>query len=539
MADDLTQGVLAELGLDKDVRDPARKFAQQRVQAANSGNFAGAAAVGRQLGRGIGQGAVPLAGGLLGMAGKVIPGLEGKGFRQGATDMQDAAHARMLGTSVQELRAREATQQAIQNIKPPKTGDPIKDQQAALKEIIKVANTNGDSNTALKAMQKLTMLEAQDLAMSKAERSDREGAREERLNKETDSAGRTVIMQGDDIEGAHSKAVYDEATGKWKVMRPDGTVQEGVDGLELTFVDPALKAKQRDRFFETPEGALKNALSVNFLTGKTGEGKRNAVASMAEQAGIVGDMTNMLMDMYDPRIAFSDAATVATGADRVITFVDTLANVFTRGQGDPDNKTSWGGKAVSSTKQYELATSPSILEGYAKGLGTSVEELMPAHVRGDTQKMQAFQANVMRLAYLDARLQEPSNRGLSDNDIHNALQRIGVGSPDPMVFVHNQLETLSRLENKMQNLGVELAGTSQVSKGQLIDHIYPPEFRAQVNDQLFDTRSQLTEFSRAYQGAAAAPPPPTESLEDMKARLARLEAEAAADASLQGLEVSE
>ncbi|NIV40577.1 MAG: hypothetical protein GWN58_67625, partial [Anaerolineae bacterium] len=83
-----------------------------------------------------------------GMAGKYIPGIEGKSFKEGARDMEDAAHARMLGTTVPQLRAREATQKAAQNIKSPSTGDPIKDQMGTLKEIIKVANQNGDSDTA-------------------------------------------------------------------------------------------------------------------------------------------------------------------------------------------------------------------------------------------------------------------------------------------------------------------------------------------------------------------------------------------------------
>lgn len=535
MANDTTQGILAELGLGANPRTAVRDFARSRVQAANSSAFSGAAAAGRQLGRGIGQGAVPLAGGLLGLAGKYVPGIEGKSFSDGARDMEDAAHARMLGMDVPTLRAREATQKAVQNIKPVQTGDPIQDQLAALKEIVKIANTNGDSDTALKAMQKLTQLEAQDLAMSKAEREDKQGAREERIRDEADTTGRTVIMQGDEIDGAHSKAMYDPDTGKWKVIRPDGSVQEGVDGLELTFVDPAKKAAQRDRFFETQEGAMKNALSLNFLTGKTGEGKRNAVSGFAEQADIVSNMTDMLVAMYDPRVAFADAAAVAGGADRVITFVDTLANVF--GRSGDDTKTTYNGKGVSTQKQYEVATDPSHLERYATSVGKSIEQLVPAHIRGDTQAMQLFQAQVMRLAYLDARLQEPSNRGLSDNDIQNALKRIGIGSPDPMVFVSNQLTTIDRLQNQMGNLGVEFAPTSQVTKSQLRDHVYPPEFRARVSDTLFDTRAKLTAFGESYTGQTGpeAPPPasPFEGKTDaeLEAELARMEAEEARTAA--------
>ena len=535
MANELTNGVLAELGLDTNPRTAVRDFARSRVPAANSSSFAGAAAVGRQLGRGIGQGAVPLAGGLLGMAGKVIPGVQSKSFSEGARDMEDAAHARMLGMDVQQLRAREATQKAVQNIKPAETGDPIKDQLAALREIVKVANSNGDSDTALKAMQKLTQLEAQDLAMNEAERADRAGQRAETVAEEADTTGRTVIMQGDEIDGAHSKAMYDPDTGKWKVIRPDGSVQENVDGLELTFVDPAKKAAQRDRFFETQEGAMKNALSLNFLTGKTGEGKRNAVSGFAEQADIVSGMTDILVAMYDPRVAFSDAAAVAGGADRVVTFVDTLANVFSR-SGD-DAKTTYNGKGVSTRKQYEVATDVSHLERFAASAGTTIENLVPAHIRGDTQAMQLFQAQVMRLAYLDARLQEPSNRGLSDNDIQNALKRIGIGSPDPMVFVSNQLTTIDRLQNQMGNLGVEFAPTSQVTKSQLRDHVYPPEFRARVSDALFDTRAKLTAFGESYTGQTgpAAPPPasPFEGKTDaeLEAELARMDAEEARTAA--------
>lgn len=53
---------------------------------------------------------------------------------------------------------------------------------------------------------------------------------------------------------------------------------------------------------------------------------------------------------------------------------------------------------------------------------------------------QQHRAMIMELAYLAARMAEPSNRGLSDNDIKNAMRRIAGGTSNPQVMMRRFAE---------------------------------------------------------------------------------------------------
>jgi hypothetical protein len=477
-------GLLADLGLGPQDENAAL----QKGLGPLPGNDL--AQVFGNLGRNIGSGAA----GLLSAAQQRDNG-DGflKNARAGVQQAKDTFIARGLGLpgGAEELQQKRQTRRDIDALTLSSSDDPIADQMDALTQIIGVANKNGDSGLLMSALQKQVQLQKESQEFKKLQSSQRAADREERREIETDSTGRTVIMQGDDIDDAHSKAVMND-DGTWTVVRPDGTTLEGVNGIELTFVDPAAKAKQRDRFFETPEGALKNALAVNGLGGQQVDKKRGFIADMADQARVVEDMTNSLLDMFNPAVAFSDSATAAQGADRVFSLVETVSSLFDRGT--PQDVT-YNGQKVPPNVQFNKATDNDQYVKFLAAQGLALRDVLPSHIQSDSEESQLFAANIMQLAYLDARLQEPSNRGLSDSDIQNALKRIGAGAPNPQVFARRQLTNITRLKAKMDNLGIELAPTTQVNKAQLINHVYTPESRQQINDTLDRVVGGLNNFT--------------------------------------------
>ncbi len=109
-----------------------------------------------------------------------------------------------------------------------------------------------------------------------------------------------------------------------------------------------------------------------------------------------------------------------------------------------------------------------------------------------------YWANVMELAYLDARLQEPSNRGLSDKDIENALRRVGAATANPASFAQRQIMLLNRIEDSINSLGsqVTVPPGSRYSRGEVIDFIYRPEARQAALDNIDSARDSL----RSLQG---------------------------------------
>lgn len=495
MANANVMGLLEELGLGN-VNEQAM-FQQALASGSNQygGGLAGTmAAAGQQLGQNI----APAVGGLFKTAknsltkdpetGKRQGGFN---FSQGVRDVKDATIAQQMGLSgPEELRTRRASQAAISALQFENTGDPIVDQSKALDKIIAVANQHGDAKTVNAAMKKKVQLEAQQKEFDKQDGQQKKLDRENRIQAEMDTTGRTVQLVGDEADGAVSKAIMQE-DGTWKVWRPDGTVEEGVDGGKLIFVDP--KNPQRDRQFETETGQLSTALKLNGLTGQAITKPRSFLADMGTQAVIVNDMTQSLLDMYNPAVAFSDSATGAVAADRAFSMVETLSSLFTR-KGDTPTDVTYNDKKVSPELQYKEATSTDHYTSFLASQGLSLRNVLPAHIQVDSQQAQLFIANVMQLAYLDARLQEPANRGLSDNDVQAALKRIGAGSPDPKVFALRQKQNIGRLNNTLNNLGVEFSGTADVSKQDLINHVYTPELRSRVSSQLGAAEATIDEF---------------------------------------------
>jgi hypothetical protein len=442
----------------------------------------------------------PLIGALLGGVGSFFGKNKDRslmeGINAGARDQLDAQRSIATGQSIDDIRRKRKIREELNRpTDEESTGDPVQDQMKALDRMIKVANKHGDMGLVLNANRKRLELEKTSQELREAEVGIEKAELAQRIAEETDGTGRTVILQGDDIDGAHSKAILQD-DGTWTVMRPDRSVVEGIKGIELTFIDPSAKAKLRDRFFETPEGQMKNALQMNGMTGNQLVKARGFVADMAEQAGIISDMTGTMLDMYNPALALDASAQTLVTADRVARFAGNMSEVLTR----PNEKNQsawdimWNGKKTSAAEQVARATSGDLLQEYITEQGLSLQDILPSHIVPDTREAQLFMSNVMQMAYLDARLQEPSNRGLSDTDIKNALTRIGINTADPMVFAQRQKQILKRLSGKIENVGAEFAGTTQVKKQAVIDHVYQPDNIRRIQGALVGATARVDEL---------------------------------------------
>ena len=497
MADPKLQGLFAELGIGPQNEDAAIAKVTQERELGGSSKHAAAFNSGNANRQGIQN----LLGGVVGGIGGLITGEGGRGFKEfgrdvkaGMNNARDQAVAQGMGVSVQDLRRGRKIREELSGQSTPNTGDANADQQAQLDQIIKTANKHGDAQLVARAHQKKMALKMQQEAFEKADLANQKARRDVDFQAETDSAGRTVRLVGDDPQGAISKAIQNE-DGSWTVIRADGTQLDDVDGLRLIFADPEVEsalAKLRPRRFETLPAQMQATITANKINPTK---KRDELADFATQASIVADMTGTLLGMHDPRIAFADSQKAATGADRVMTFVDTFSNLFTRA-GDKQSNITYDGRRVSAQGQYDKATDQSVLESYLTENNFTLDNILPPHLRNDQQAAQLFQANIMQLAYLDARLQEPSNRGLSDNDIKAALERIGVGSPNPAVFALRQKEVLGRLLNRVTNLGMEFAPLpgSDITKRDLIEFVYQPDVTDRISGVATSSVQGLDEF---------------------------------------------
>jgi hypothetical protein len=238
---------------------------------------------------------------------------------------------------------------------------------------------------------------------------------------------------------------------------------------------------------------MKNALTMNGLTGSVLTKTRGHVKDMGEQAGIIADMTDSMLNMYDPDLALDISAKALIGAQRLAILAENTSEVLTRANEKTHDSwiPSWNGKKVNEQSLAKLATSSDVLTSYLAEQGLELANILPEHINADSREAQLFQSNVMQMAYLDARLQEPSNRGLSDTDIKNALTRIGINTADPVVFARRQKQILQRLAGKIKNLGTEFGGTSQVPKAKIIDFVYQSSAISQIESAMERANARL------------------------------------------------
>jgi len=518
MADPKLQGLFAELGIGSDNEDAALQKATQDREIGGSSNFAAAFNAGNANRGGIQQlisGAASGIGGLITGEGGRSAKEFGRDVAAGMKNSRDTriAQGMNLKGGVQELRRNRKVREALNSVKVPNSGDPTADQLAQLDEIIKIANKHGDTQLIARAHQKKMQVKMQQEAFEKADLANKKEESEQEIQAEIDSTGHTVRLVEDDPEGAVSKAMRND-DGTWTIVRPDGTTLPSVDGIRLKFVDPAVAAalgKLRTRKWESLPAQMQATLTANKIDATK---KRGELADFGQQAIIVSDMTDGLLGMYDPRIALAESQSVATGADKALTLVDTFANLFTRKGQKPSNITYGDGpgqKRVTAQQQYDLATNPDILESFLSENNVSLQDIMPAHLRGDVAAAQLFQANVMQLAFLDARLFEPSNRGLSDNDIKAALARIGIGSPNPAVFANRQQISLRRLVGRLDNLGTEFSALpgSDVTKRDLQEFVYQPDVTDRIRGELTGSIARLDSFlsTRSQESGGTRPEP--------------------------------
>lgn len=487
------QSLFDELGIGRLNEDTLFQSVQERErEAAKNPSQA-------QLGQGAGEGLAQLIGGVRSLFGKNKDQTFAEGMEAGRLRRQDGILQSATGIPRSELERRRRLRKKINALKSPSTGDAFKDTDSILQEIIKLASQEGDQDLVIKTQAKRLALKKEHLELRTAEagakQAEAEADESERLEDESDSVGRPVILQGDDINKAHSVATLND-DGTWTVVRPDGSVEEKVDGGRITFVDPSIRESRRLRQFETFDAQMKNALAVNSMSAGRLQKTRDSVKDMGQQAGIITDMTNSLLNMYDPDLAFDLSGKTLVGVDKLATFAGNVSEVFAR-RGDRTNKNwdiTWQGKAVTAAMQAKLGTDVSILDAYAAENGISLTEILPPHIKADSREAQLFMANVMQMAYLDARLQEPSNRGLSDNDIKAALTRLGVNTADPTVFARRQQQIIQRLRGRIENLGVEFSGTSQIDKDQIRKFVYQPDLTNGVLGKLDEASGRLETF---------------------------------------------
>jgi hypothetical protein len=504
MADNNIQGLLQELGVQSTAELEA-KILQQKVGGGGRRDVAGLFAGIKGL--------------FTGSSSKDEGGFGkgGRGFREFFRDYKQAtkladdrfvAEGMGLPGGADELRRKRATQQAISSAKFQNTGNAFEDQMASLKQITQIAQTNGDVGLLFKTQKKIMELRQEKLAFDRLESKERRTRIE--FNRDL-TTGVDIIPQGVNAlaDGFRpSSAVYvetggDDEQGAWLVTHPDGTSgwQDQIQVYD-PLVDPFGKTGTR-----VSESLQKVAIS-QAGGGKSYAARRDGLLNLTQIAEATGGVTDLFLSFQDPQAITAFFGSGAVLADKVVRFGESMHGAFTgKGVGDgtyidnfsgrsfKDDTFVWNGRPVSESKQKAL-----FMES-ARKVDISIPEHLRATLAEVANGAAQYRALIMEMAYMDARQQEPSNRGLSDNDIKAALERIGGYAANPVTFLDRQVSVAQRNLRKMENLGAELS--PYVVKGpsgeevlwdkvQIKDNIYDPGLVTKTIDDIENSIAKMT-----------------------------------------------
>lgn len=532
MADNKTAGFLDALGLGQ--TSVAPRF---NPQIRGGGPAASAANIVRSAGRGPAtQALVGLAGGIEGL----ITGEGGRGFREFGrdfsreiTNLRDAQLAEDQGITVQKLRRRRALKKELDSISV--GGGSIPEQINAATQVAQKASAAGDIEIAMNAAQLRAQLKAQlqqqrqagiendqqEIALEQEEAAAEIGGRGT-LVSDPDNEGKFVRI---DTERAEALGLPESSVGKFVFVGSDGERQI-VDGVDIVpRAQNGLLGKQL--LNEGREiSSWQKLLNMNGATSGNIPKMRGQLEDMSKQGTIVTDITRTLLQLTDPSFAFDLTGKATIQGHRIASFVGNASDIIfnaDNGAGASERLPglTWNGRRVTEQQLRQEFVSQGQDEGFLlntlnrlagdQGLPqrNSLNGFLPQSIldkfaaRGASVEQIAriseqYWANVMELAYMDARLQEPSNRGLSDKDITNALRRIGAATANPASFAQRQMTLLRRVQDSITSLGSMVQvphsttiGGRSVEKQDVIDLIWPPGSRRNALESVVEAQEGL------------------------------------------------
>jgi hypothetical protein len=529
-----TAGFLQAIGLGEDLATP------QPQQIRGGGEAAAFANISRTSGRGpLTQGLAGLVGGTAGLVSGDDDGRSVKGFlrntERGVQAFNDGNLARDMGISVETLQGRRKLQEDLKNVSV--GGGSLEEQINAAEQIARMANATGDIEIAMNAATMRAQLEAQLEAQKKAGIASDQAELTLEDAKGLESIGIEAQLVGEDgigkavridAERAEAMGIDPKEIGRFMYLDEQGN-RSIVDGAQLIPIDSAFAKFGIGGVAPKDDNILKMATANGATSGNIGK-MRGSLVDAGKNAAILTDVSDLLLSMSNPEFALDLTGKTSIQVNRVVQFADNAANIISESNNGVGSSASlgayeWDGQAVqgpaAQRSEFVRAGSGNLIDrlnNLASEAGVSggqdLTDFLPtgimdklaatgASVEDIARVSEQYWSNVMELAYMDARLQEPSNRGLSDKDIDNALRRIGAATANPRSFAERQQTLLRRLDDAVDSLGntITVPQGARTSRNQVVDFIYAPGVRQSVRRSIAVAQSRLEELS-ATQGAA-------------------------------------
>lgn len=422
-------GFLASLiGTDVDER---AVFEAQRREAYKSGR-------GTNIDYAAGQQASPLLRGVLSGIGGLLSGKApnaekggrsfsgfGQNFAEGMQTREDELIAQANGISPNELRSRRAIRKELA------TTD-IKDDgsyDARIKlagKAAKIAQANGDFAGMARALSQIDFLRKEEIAFQQLQ--DKESRTKEQFGRES---VQDVWIDGQKTTGQQGVGPDGKTRGVWTtdpttgqpVFKPVGTyfLKDVTGGTGAGY-----------------QGIEKFALQI--ANKSDWDKTRKQIVAGRDHTRKVRRVFDQLSELKKSGLVESvqgGSGTVLAGVDNFVKNLKGVVKPFLTGGAGADNEGRYYVDRNGNARGIRAWMNAAVGDEN-HGLWNALE--LPENVKKASHEAQIYRAQIMELAYMAARLAEPSNRGLSDNDVQNALIRIAGGTSDMGVILERFME---------------------------------------------------------------------------------------------------
>lgn len=372
-----------------------------------------------------GQNAAKAAVGLLGGVSGAIQGRTLKNFGRDVANItqrvDDRLAAEASGISVEQLKGRREIRKVSQRA----SGDgSFQSRINLLKQIAKIASDSGDVEVLGNTLRQLDMVRTEQQNFNKLKANTQEA------EAEADVAGvEDAFLNGDPVTG-----VVD--------------IVDGVGGMHMNVNGQQVFQPWGDGLYRFDEAASSRGAAgksdAELISSVLGKSEFNHVRTtlrgLTDQVRRYESILSLVDDAvksgFDQEI-IGDAGKVASWIDNRVRGIQGILKTFLPGDTlaqDLDLRRRFRGRASDPNDE----------------LWDLIE--LPDWAKAASAQAQNYRAQVMELAYVAARAAEPSNRGLSDNDIINALRRLGAETGNPAVLMRRSFEIVASGINQVDDI---------------------------------------------------------------------------------------
>ena len=452
----------------------------------------------RALGMGARRGVGALVGGAAGLltgenyAGGEKSGRSFKGILRnmsaGAQAREDVDAAQLAGISIEDLQARRAIRKELgkEEFAPLANEDPYDLRERMAARAAKIASQSGSASLQANALQTLKIVRDERMEYNKLQTAQKAATQD--LIKDGIHTAYDVAGTGGPVTGMLK---MDDETGLWglEYANESGEMTFRLFGNGFALEDPNAGTMK-----ETPDQRMRRAFGKTHV-----DETREMIQVNASTMRKIGRVTESVHEYTKAGIGES----VLGNSGRVVTWIDNgLRNIRgTLGAFMPIDQEN-GGAAIDQAADLTGRFGNRGGDGWSgwntwlgragdptDGIWRSFQ--LPDWAQGVSAEAQEHRAQILELAYMAARLAEPSNRGLSDKDIEAAMARIAGDTSNPQQLLRRfvtiaadaSLDLEERLDSYKQALpgigddqiddyfGGKLLGDYRVRRGELFDNL--------------------------------------------------------------------